>query len=120
MAKFMIVDDIETNARLAKHLIEGHFKGAEVRCFVSGIGAIEELRQAEYDLILLDIQLPEVSGVDICRTIRQTNNKTPIVVVSAYPKDLYMETMLSSGANEYIEKPLSMHTFIGKIKKYVS
>jgi DNA-binding response OmpR family regulator len=70
----------------------------------------------DYDAILLDWMLPEMTGLEVCKKIRETNSKTPIIFLTA--KDTVQETVegLKTGANDYIKKPFSFDELVERIK----
>jgi DNA-binding response OmpR family regulator len=70
----------------------------------------------KFDLLLLDWMLPKMTGLELCKTIRQENNKVPIIFLTA--KDTVQETVegLKSGANDYIKKPFSFDELLERIK----
>lgn len=82
----------------------------------NGEQGIESFFTEKPDLILLDWMLPKISGVDVCKTIRQHNTEIPILFLTA--KDTVQETIegLRSGANDYIKKPFSFEELLERIK----
>lgn len=82
----------------------------------NGEQGVEYFFTEKPDLILLDWMLPKISGIDVCKTIRQHNTETPILFLTA--KDTVQETIegLRSGANDYIKKPFSFEELLERIK----
>jgi DNA-binding response OmpR family regulator len=112
--KILIVEDEAGIANFLKQGLEE--EGYEV--IVANNGKIGyELSQIEkVDLILLDWIIPKMSGIEICKAIRKTDTKTPIIFLTA--KDTVEETIegLKAGANDYIKKPFSFEELVVRIK----
>lgn len=83
-----------------------------------GINTYVELKD-EIDLIILDVHLPNINGYDILLSIRQTDKKTPIIMVTATSFVENKDLILKMGANEYLIKPISQKELLQIIKKYI-
>lgn len=81
--------------------------GYEVSCAFGGIGAIEEITVSSPSAVILDILMPDIDGVDVCRHIRQKlkDTKTPIIALTAVSDPKVRRESLAAGFNEYIIKP---------------
>ena len=105
--KIMIVDDNIMNIELLEEALRG--LGICIEAYTQPQNAIENIKQNHYDLFLLDILMPEISGYDISEAIKQTQNKnSPIVFISALSDYEYKLTGYNSGACLYIEKPFDV------------
>ena len=102
MSKILIIEDEEAIADLEKDYLE--LSGFEVEIANRGDVGLEKALKEEYDLIILDLMLPEVDGFDICRQVRQEKN-IPIIMVSAKKDDIDKIRGLGLGADDYISKP---------------
>jgi len=106
--KVLVVEDMEMNQLLMKKIIESW--GIEVSIVPNGVLALEKIQQENYDLILMDIQMPEMDGVEATRRIRQMRDvgkaTTPIVAVTANLLKGDSERYLAAGMNDYIAKPI--------------
>jgi len=106
--KVLVVEDMEMNQLLMKKIIESW--GIEVSIVPNGAQALEKLQQENYDLILMDIQMPEMDGVEATRRIRQMRDvgkaTVPIVAVTANLLKGDSERYLAAGMNDYIAKPI--------------
>jgi CheY-like chemotaxis protein len=106
--KVLVVEDMEMNQLLMKKIIESW--GIEVSVVPNGVQALERVQQENYDLILMDIQMPEMDGVEATRRIRQMRDvgkaTTPIVAVTANMLKGDSERYLAAGMNDYIAKPI--------------
>ncbi|NHM06894.1 response regulator transcription factor [Flavobacterium sp. CYK-4] len=115
--KILIVED-ETG--IANFLQQGlEEEGYEVIATDDGRKGFEITQQQKVDLILLDWMLPKMSGIEICKAIRQVDTTTPIIFLTA--KDTVEETIegLKAGANDYIKKPFSFEELIMRIKVHL-
>lgn len=120
MAKILIIEDNEQNLYLEKFLLEK--KGHVVDCAKSGIEGLDCMTKSLPDLILLDIQLPEIDGYEVARRIRSKNlyDEIPIIAVTSYAMPGDREKVLESGCDGYIEKPINPDTFIFEIEKFIN
>ena len=115
--RILIVDDHAiVRAGLKQILNEGmpDLRVDEVDC---GIDAIERLKQDQYDVILLDISLPDKSGIDVLKRIRADDNKTPVLILSIHAADQYALRAFRSGANGYINKEAVTDELLKAVKK---
>lgn len=76
-------------------------------CF-NGLEALELFSLNKYDVIITDINMPKLNGIDLIKKIRESNNKIPIIVTTAYNEDSYLEQLKRIGISEYIMKPLDI------------
>jgi CheY-like chemotaxis protein len=87
----------------------------------NGLDAIEKLKQQDVDLILTDMNMPELDGAGVIRTVRQVFKKdTPILIITSRGDRLERERGLALGANGYLTKPLDILEFRKKILEYLS
>ncbi|MFZ0058865.1 MAG: response regulator, partial [Acidimicrobiales bacterium] len=78
-----------------------------------GAEALERFKESEPDLILLDIMLPKISGLDVCRTIR-TRSAVPIIMVTAKTTEIDTVVGLEVGADDYVAKPYRLHELVSR------
>jgi two-component system, cell cycle response regulator DivK len=115
----MIVEDNELNMKLFHDLLDAHgYRTVQTR---SGKDALALARHHQPDLILMDIQLPEVSGLDVIRWIKNDIgvNAIPIVAVTAYAMKGDEERIRSGGCEAYISKPISVASFMTTIRQFI-
>ena len=111
--RILAVDDEQAVLDLLVYnLNKAHY---EVLTASNGRQALEIARQAEPDLILLDLMLPEVDGLDVCRELRHTS-KVPIIMITARGEEVDRVVGLELGADDYICKPFSMRELMARIK----
>lgn len=113
MRLLIVEDEIGIQNFLKQGLEE---EGFEVDTATNGNIGFEKFTTNSYDLILLDWMMPQLTGLELCTKIRETNSKTPIIFLTA--KDTVQETIegLKAGANDYIKKPFSFEELLERIK----
>jgi DNA-binding response OmpR family regulator len=89
--------------------------GYEVRTAADGLVAIEEARNERPDLVILDLMLPEMDGISVCRALRQTS-AIPILMLTARTGELDKIVGLESGADDYLTKPFSLGELLARIR----
>ena len=112
MSKILIIEDEEAIADLEKDYLE--LSGFEVEIANRGDVGLEKALNEDYDLIILDLMLPEVDGFDICRQVRQEKN-IPIIMVSAKKDDIDKIRGLGLGADDYMTKPYSLKELAARV-----
>ncbi|MGH9906139.1 MAG: response regulator [Pyrinomonadaceae bacterium] len=101
----LVVDDFDDTRLLLRTWLEK--KGFRVVEAADGNAAVAEAEKQRPDLIIMDVEMPELDGLSATRKIRQIDqlDEVPIVVVSAYGADLFREDALAAGCNEYVSTP---------------
>lgn len=119
-AKILVIEDNEQNMYLTTFILEKH--GYTVYQAWNGQAGLELVKQVKPDLILLDIQLPEVDGYAVAHELRQISAlaSTPIVAVTSYAMAGDRERILAAGCDGYIEKPINPNTFMAEIEQYLA
>ena len=119
MKKVLLVEDNEQNMYLVGFIIRK--KGYEVIEAKTGEKGVELAVKEKPDLILMDIQLPGIDGLEATRQIRssEVDGKIPIVALTSYAMPGDKEKALKAGCTGYIEKPIHPKTFMTKIEKYL-
>jgi two-component system cell cycle response regulator DivK len=120
MAKsVMIVEDNELNMKLFNDLLEA--SGYVTIKTRNGMEALDLARKHRPDLILMDIQLPEVSGLDVTRWLKEDDelHSIPVIAVTAFAMKGDEEKIRKGGCEAYISKPISVAKFIETVKTYV-
>lgn len=110
--KILIVDD---NARLAERIGEKLGKEFQIDIVNTGEGAINACETVDYSVIVLDIGLPDISGIDVCRELRKIDNDTPILVLSGLNSIHTKVELLDSGADDYLTKPFDIKELRSRI-----
>ena len=119
MKKILIVEDNELNMKLFNDLLET--SGYETQQTREGLKAIDIARKFLPDLILMDIQLPEVSGLEVAKWIKDDEELAaiPIVAITAFAMKGDKERILEGGCEVYLSKPISITIFLDTIKSLV-
>lgn len=114
MKHILIVDD-EPSMRegLADNLI---FEGYQIEMASNGIEALDKLKTQVFDLVVLDVMMPEMSGFDVCKQVRLDGNQVPIILLTAKGTEIDKVLGLELGADDYITKPFSLRELIARIK----
>ncbi len=114
MKKHLLVVEDDAHIRLGLcDALRG--EGYEVSECGDGLQATPLLRQRKPDLVILDIMLPGKSGYDLCREIRATKNRTPILMLSAKGQEIDKVVGLELGADDYVTKPFSLRELLARV-----
>jgi two-component system cell cycle response regulator DivK len=119
MAKtVLVVEDNELNMKLFHDLLEAN--GYNIVQTRSGLEAIDLAREHHPDLILMDIQLPEVSGLEVTKWIKEDDElrAIPVIAVTAFAMKGDEERIRQGGCEAYLSKPISVTTFLDTVKRY--
>ncbi len=117
MSKILIVEDENAIAELERDYLE--LSGFEVEVANDGQTGLDKSLSEDYDLIILDLMLPEVDGFEICRQVRAQKN-TPIIMVSAKKDDIDKIRGLGLGADDYMTKPFSPSELVARVKAHLA
>ncbi len=120
MSKILIVEDNELNLKLFRDLLEAH--GHEAIETKDGYEALGLAERESPDLILMDIQLPEISGLDITKQLKEDDNlkHIPIIAVTAFAMKDDEEKILNAGCEAYISKPISIGPFLQTVEQFLT
>lgn len=102
--KVLVVDDSRTTRMLQKNILSN--QGYNVSTATNPINALDKIKQTKYDLVISDIQMPEMNGFDFIKELRKNQNyeKTPVIVVSSEPKEKYSKEIEDTRIKKYIQK----------------
>jgi len=119
MATVLIADDDLLIRRAYTDILED--QGYDVRIFDNGNSAVESCRRAIPDIIILDIHMPELNGIDACRTIRElpNGNTVPILIISGSIGRNEVD-MNECGANKLLHKPIETAELLRIIREYLA
>jgi len=116
----MIVEDNELNMKLFHDLLEAHgYRTVGTR---NGIEALDLARKHHPDLILMDIQLPEVSGLEVTKWLKEDDDlrSIPIIAVTAFAMKGDEQKIRDGGCEAYIAKPISVASFMSTVERFLS
>lgn len=117
--KILIVEDDRVAARLAEELLSK--SGYQVQTVYDGIDALVEIKKTKFDLIVLDVMLPEMNGYDVCYQLRFNDEfeKTPILLLTG--RDSELTDGLGERSNiSYIQKPINKEIFLKMVEEILS
>ncbi len=117
--KVLIVEDNELNMKLFSDLLDAH--GFETEQTREGLKAISMAKRFQPDLILMDIQLPEVSGLEVTKWIKDDKALAdiPIIAVTAFAMKGDEKRIRDGGCEAYISKPINVSSFLETIRKFI-
>ena len=112
--RILIIEDEESIARVLQ--LELQFEGYEAEMAHTGTEGLIKYREQQWDLILLDVMLPEMSGLDVLKRIRTTELQTPVILLTAKGDVEDKVKGLDLGANDYITKPFEIEELLARIR----
>jgi two-component system, cell cycle response regulator DivK len=117
--RILIVEDNDLNLKLFRDLLTAH--GYDTIETKEGMEAIDLTKTQHPDLILMDIQLPEISGLDVTRRLKADGAicDIPIIAVTAFAMKDDEEKILSAGCEAYISKPISIVPFLNTVRRFL-
>ena len=120
LKRILIVEDNELHFRLLNDLLEVH--GYKILKTEYGREAVKLARNNSPDLILMDIKLPDLSGLDVTRLLKQDDQtkRIPIIAVTAFAMPGDERKALESGCDGYISKPVMIHSFLHTVRRFLS
>ncbi|MEQ8925312.1 MAG: response regulator transcription factor, partial [Fulvivirga sp.] len=114
MARILIVEDEPAMQIGLKDNLE--FDGYSVEVASDGQTGLDKILTNEYDLVVLDVMLPNLSGFDVCKQVRKEGNDTPIILLTARGEEIDKVLGLELGADDYMTKPFSVRELLARIK----
>lgn len=118
--KVLVVDDNAGNRLLLQYNLEGYF---DVDFACNGLSALDKVKQQKFDLILMDIHMPEMDGIETTQQIRLMENghgHTPIFAVTSNMFREQKEKCLEAGMDDYIVKPIHAKALVDRISRFLS
>ncbi|MEJ7587200.1 MAG: response regulator transcription factor [Ferruginibacter sp.] len=113
----LLVEDEENLQEALKLNLE--LEDYEVTSAYDGVEALKAVQQEHFDLIILDVMLPELDGISVCETIRLQNNDIPILILSARNSSADRVLGLKKGADDYLTKPFNLEELLLRVNKLV-
>lgn len=115
-AVLIVEDEQQMRAMLEDNL---EFDGYRVTAVETGEEALTEVERRAYSLILLDVMLPGISGVDVCRRLRSRGTRVPVIMLTARTQESDRVTGLDVGADDYVTKPFSLRELLARVHAQV-
>lgn len=116
--KVLIAEDNRFNQELIRYIIQT--RGWECAVVDNGEKAIQEVSNASYDLLLMDIQMPVMNGIEATRAIRSANIPIPIIAITAAKEQSIREESILAGMNDFISKPYRKEDLFSSIDRCLS
>ena len=117
-ARLLIVDDEKGNLEVCQETLQA--QGYEVRACVSGREALEHLGSGRYDLVITDLSMPGMSGIDVARNVKRHHPKTPVVLVSGWAIQQNDEDIREAGIDIVLAKPLHMDVLVDAVQRLLA
>ena len=115
--KVLVVDDEKLIVKGIKYSLEQD--GMEVSCAYDGREALDLIKANNYDIILLDVMLPEMDGYTVCQQVREFSD-VPIIMITAKSEDMDKILGLDYGADDYMTKPFSPSELVARVKAHLA
>lgn len=120
----LIVDDNANNRMILKLLLEDYEENKNTKFTIEeakdGLEAVNKCKDNNFDIVLMDIMMPNMDGIEATKIIREANNKVMIIAVSAVDDSDRKKEILNNGAEDYIIKPVNADIFISRIENYIT
>lgn len=116
----MIIEDDPDVSCVLEDLLQSH--GFEVCLFTSGKKALEEMGKMVPDVVVMDLMMPELSGFDICRTLKSSSrtHNIPLIAITGYDSIENRKKIFDAGIDDYLPKPFDVKNLLNKIMNLVS
>jgi len=124
--KILIVDDHELVRGGLSRIVAEEFTAADIQEVSNGTSAEKAARTGHWDLVIMDMSMPDKTGLDVLKQLRSESIKIPVLIVSIHPENQYALRVLKAGGNGYITKDCPRAEFVNAIKiilggkKYIS
>ncbi|GGW82640.1 CHASE3 domain-containing protein [Alteromonas halophila] len=115
--RILAAEDNEINRMIIQEMLRK--TGADLALAENGLLAVEEFKAKPFDIVLLDIQMPEMDGLEACKIIKQHNDKVPVIAVTANVLSEDKHRYENSGFNDYLAKPMSKDMLYAKLSEYL-
>ena len=118
--KILVAEDNEKNRKVFSFILNQ--LDVDITEAVDGYKALKLLKENIYDLVLLDIAMPGISGIDVIKEARQrdANKNIPFIAITAFAMKGDKEKIMNAGFNDYMSKPIKLDKFTEKVKKYIN
>ncbi len=116
MKKILVVEDNYSNFILMSYVLKHHYEFFRA---VNGQEAVEKVEEEDYDLILMDINMPVMNGIEATRLIKAKHPSLPIIAITANAFDTDREHAMEAGCDDFMAKPISSEKCLKIIAKYI-
>lgn len=118
MTTILVVEDNPLNMELVMEILSS--QGMTVHPATDGEEALKRIENQVYDLILMDIELPGMDGIELTKIIKKKYKKIPVIALTSYAMKGDRERFMKAGFDDYISKPLDLYEFLKKLEKFCS
>jgi two-component system, NarL family, invasion response regulator UvrY len=120
MLRIIITDDHPVVIKGLKEIIEEHFDDVTIDTCSKGYELLNKINDSDYDIVLLDISLPDINGLEVLREIKKKKRKLLVLILSMYPEEQYAARALKAGANGYLTKRSASDELALAVQKILS
>jgi two-component system, NarL family, invasion response regulator UvrY len=120
MLRFIITDDHPVVLKGLKEIISEGFDDVTIDVSSKGYELLSKISNNDYDIVLLDISLPDINGLEALKKIKKKKRKLPVLVLSMYPEEQYAVRALKAGANGYLTKRSASDELVLAVRKILS
>ncbi|MGC8554930.1 MAG: response regulator transcription factor, partial [Candidatus Acidulodesulfobacterium sp.] len=118
--KILLVEDNRMHSELVRIIIQSSFD-ADITIVENGMDALDKITEGNiFDLIIIDIMIPKINGLDVLRTIRKVYDKVPILMISALNDKETVARSFEEGATDYVDKPIRNELLRDKINRLLN
>ena len=120
MTRLLVVDDHEIVRAGVKQLLSEHEEFTVAGEAASGADALKMVRDADWDVVLLDISMPDMNGIEVLTHIKRTKPKQKVLILTVHPEDQYAVNLLRAGASGYLRKDCTAEALVSAIRTVAS
>lgn len=117
MSRLLVVEDDETIGSVLESSLRAH--GHQVGWQRTGRGALHAASETDFDLVLLDLGLPDLDGVEVCRQLRASNPTAVLVILTARTDEMDVVVGLEAGADDYLTKPVRLAELLARVRAHL-
>ncbi len=117
MSRLLVVEDDETIGSVLESSLRAH--GHQVGWQRTGRGALRAAAESDFDLVLLDLGLPDLDGVEVCRQLRASNPTAMLVILTARTDEMDVVVGLEAGADDYLTKPVRLAELLARVRAHL-
>ena len=119
MISILIAEDSSVIQNLIKKVLNQSSDNFEFTTVKNGAKLLEELKKKEYNLLLVDINIPQVNGIECVKKIREEKNQVPILAITGNAENYTLEEYKKFGFNDLVEKPLNFDLLVKKVNEHL-
>lgn len=116
MKKILIAEDNDSNFVLMSYILKKHYQFERAK---NGQEAVEMVDKGQYDIVLMDIKMPVMNGLDATKAIKEKHPDLPILALTANAFDSDRQLAMDAGCNDFLSKPVSSEECLETIKRYI-